>query len=282
MNIGFIADYFSDEVPGGGELNNEELIGILSKENNVLKIKSLDCGDEAFEHFATAEYDHFIVSNFISLSEKSKLKLQENYKYIIYEHDHKYILNRNPGQYNDYLAPKDQIVNFDFYKNATAVVCQSTFHKEIVEKNLGLKNIVSVGGNLWSEETLELLESMSTKEKSLRFSIMHSPILHKNTTDAIRFCEVKNLSYELIPPLPYTDFLRRLGTNTGLVFFPKTPETLSRIVCEARMMGMKTITNKRLGAAQEDWFKFKGTELINIMREKRKEIPLTVMELLSG
>lgn len=282
MNIGFIADFFSNEVGGGGELNNEELIQILSGEHNILKIKSVDCDDEAFDHFDKVGYKHFIIGNYINLSESSKQRIQENYKYIVYEHDHKYLLNRNPGEYGDYMAPKDQIVNFDFYKNAVAVICQSTFHKEIVEKNLNLDNIVSVGGNLWSEEVLQFLKEMSTKEKLLKFSIMHSHIYHKNTTDAIRFCEVKKLDYELIPTLPYLDFLRRLGTNYGLIFFPKTPETLSRIVCEARMMGMKTITNKRLGASQEDWFKFKGSALIDIMRMKRKEIPSTVMELLNG
>ena len=37
----FIADFFADEVPGGGELNNQQLIEILRKRGvDVLEIKS--------------------------------------------------------------------------------------------------------------------------------------------------------------------------------------------------------------------------------------------------
>ena len=36
----FIADFFADEVPGGGELNNEQLIQILQKRGvDVSQIK---------------------------------------------------------------------------------------------------------------------------------------------------------------------------------------------------------------------------------------------------
>ena len=37
MKICFIADFFADEINGGGELNNEELINILSVEHHVTK-----------------------------------------------------------------------------------------------------------------------------------------------------------------------------------------------------------------------------------------------------
>ena len=90
------------------------------------------------------------------------------------------------------------------------------------------------------------------------------------------------MQYELIPPLLYKDFLTRLGSNKTFVFFPKTPETLSRIVVEARMMGMKTITNHQVGATKEDWFKLKGVDLVNKMRSKREEIPSIILEILNG
>ena len=40
MNIGFVADFFADEVGGGGELNNEEFIEIVRKSHEVKKINS--------------------------------------------------------------------------------------------------------------------------------------------------------------------------------------------------------------------------------------------------
>ena len=80
-------------------------------------------------------------------------------------------------------------------------------------------------------------------------------------------------------PCPYEEFLFRLGQKEGFVFFPKTPETLSRIIVEARMMDMKVITNNLPGAVKEPWFKKRGTELIDIMREKRKEISQKVINI---
>jgi hypothetical protein len=44
-------------------------------------------------------------------------------------------------------------------------------------------------------------------------------------------------------------------------------------VVEARMMGLSVITNNLVGATKEEWFSLKGIELINVMTEKRKQIP---------
>jgi hypothetical protein len=199
-------------------------------------------------------------------------------KYIIYEHDHKYLIDRNPALFNDFLAPKEAIVNYKFYSSAKAILCQSSFHKSIIERNLNLKNIISLGGNLWSEESLYLMEEISKNNKKESCSIMKSNIGHKNTYEAIRFCQAKNLDYELIEDKNYHNFLRKLGSNEKFVFFPKTPETLSRVVVEARMMGCSTITNNLIGATKEPWFEQKGSDLIKTIRKKREEIPQRVIE----
>ena len=85
----------------------------------------------------------------------------------------------------------------------------------------------------------------------------------------------------LIPPQPANDFIKDLGQYKTLVFFPQTPETLSRIVVEARMMGMSTKTTNNVGAIHEDWFEKKGLDLINYLRyNKKKEIINTILETL--
>ena len=72
-----------------------------------------------------------------------------------------------------------------------------------------------------------------------------------------------------------------LGKHKGLVFFPKTPETLSRIVVESRMMGMSVITNNMVGATSEKWYSFKGESLVDLMCEKREQITNKVLEFLN-
>jgi len=272
----FIADFFAEHVTGGGELNNEELIKILiNRGYNVVKMQS---------HLATPKFivdnenEFFIISNFINLHKVCKRQLVY-LRYIIYEHDHKYLRSRNPATYDDFKAPERDILNYTFYKNAIAVLCQSSFHKDIVELNLKLDNIISLGGNLWSLEHLKLLRKLGKTKKSDKCSIMDSPIEHKNTYYAVRYCIAKGEEYERIPSCEYTEFLTRLSKNKTLVFFPKTPETLSRIVVEARMMGISLKTNNLVGATKEDWFKSKGEELIDLMIEKREQIANKVEEL---
>ena len=266
----FIADFFVDQVAGGGELNNEEAIKILRERgHDVQKINS---------HLANLNFignnidKKFIIGNFINLSAQSRDLLTEEAEYIIYEHDHKYLQTRDPSVFEDFSAPEAAIINRNFYKNAVATLCQSKFHADIVRKNLGYDNIINLGGNLWSEEILDFIENLSLKKKKNNISVMQSTNPIKNTYDAITYCKIKKTSYDLIQPQPYKNFLTSLSKNDTFVFFPKTAETLSRVVVEARMMGMAVITNKLIGATSEEWFKFKGKDLVDTMREQRKII----------
>ncbi len=101
----FVADFFANEVPGGGELNNQELIEILRKrDTHVLEVKSIRLTPEFISE--CSKDVKFIVANFVMLSEESKTILENDREYIIYEHDHKYVKSRNPADYNNFIAPK--------------------------------------------------------------------------------------------------------------------------------------------------------------------------------
>jgi len=264
----FIADFFANQVLGGGELNDAVLLERLRQTLSVVdalpshEVRLSDC--EA--------YDNFIVSNFVNLSKKVKDHLQSK-NYVIYEHDHKYLVGRNPGVYPNFEPPASDIINRQFYVKARAVFCQSNFHAAIVKANLGLDNVVSLGGNLWPEEHFEVMEEMCKYSRgSTTYAVIQSPVLHKNTSEAVQYCEALQLEYGLVLPQEPVSFLRDLGTYTTLVFLPKTPETLSRVVVEARMMGMATKTTNNIGAIHEEWFTKKGLDLIDYMRRRQEEI----------
>jgi hypothetical protein len=275
----FIADFFADQMPGGGELNNEVLINDLHARRGY----TVRCvNSHQVEHSDLMYRSKIIVSNFANLSEKNK-KILLNKDFIIYEHDHKYLTSRNPGLYPDYIAPKNLIINRHFYANAKAVLCQSQFHADIARKNLELDNIVSLGGNLWSDEHLNLLEEIcKSPQRQTKHAIIVSNIDHKNTHGAVNFCEVMNLEYDLIQPSEPPVFFRELGSRSALIFLPKTPETLSRVTVEARMMGMGTKTTSNVGAVHEEWFHKKGLDLIEYMCYKRDMIINTVLEKLDA
>ena len=269
-DICFVSDFFANQVNGGGELNNEILINLLSeKGHNVTKIKSHTVN----LNFLKQNKDKkLIIANFVNMHSDCREYIQSNCDYVIYEHDHKYLINRNPAEYENYLASADQIINKEFYSNSKFVFCQSRFHADIVEKNLQIDNIVNLSGNLWSIDALDMMRELSKREKKDKCSIMDSNIQHKNTSGAINYCVNKGYQFELILPCAPKEFLSRISKNDKFVFFPLTPETLSRIVVEARMMGMKVVTNRRLGAVSEEWFSMKGEPLIDYMLDKRLQI----------
>jgi hypothetical protein len=129
-----------------------------------------------------------------------------------------------------------------------------------------------LGGNLWDTTSLEKMTDFAKKDKKEVCSIMNSPIPHKNSIGAVNYCKEQKLNFELINPCTYYEFLDKISNNDTFVFFPQTPETLSRVVVEARMMNMKVITNSLVGASSEDWFKLRGEPLISFFQNKRKEI----------
>jgi hypothetical protein len=263
----FVSDFFVEQIIGGGELNDFEVFKELKNKNfEVSRVHSHLLKKEKLNHDT-----FYIVSNFINLSHDVKKELC-NFNYIIYEHDHKYLRSRNPAIYKNFVAPTDQIINIDFYKNAMAVLSQSTFHDEIINKNLNLNNTINLSGNMWSFTSLEFMSKVSKKDKKDCTSILNSSIDHKNTSGSILYCKSKNEEYELISDKNYYSFLSKLGSNRKFVFIPKTPETLSRICVEARMMNMSVVTNSLIGASKEQWFSLKGEKLINFMMKKRIEI----------
>lgn len=271
-NFIYVSDYFLSDFIGGGELNDHELCVLLESDkirSNSLNVSFLNKNKDS----------NFIVSNFVNLPQTVKQKLIKDHKYIIYEHDHKYLRTRNPAEYKDYLAPKQEIVNLDFYRSAIAVLCQSSFHKSIITKNIDIENVVNVSGNLWSTDSLNYIESILDNDKKDRYSILKSNTWHKNTSETSFYCRKKGYEYDLISSNDYHEFLSLLSRNNKFIFLPKTPETLSRVVVEARMLGITTITNKNVGASYEPWFELKGLDLINHMRNKRITIPNLIKEM---
>jgi|TARA_E500000331_G_scaffold288658_1_gene284167 hypothetical protein len=277
--IVFVADFFADQVQGGGELNNEEVISLLKDRGHTLeKVLSQNVTKD---FLLKNKESNFIVANFIGLSEECKRDLySKSYKYIIYEHDHKYLRTRDPSGFENHTAPKDQIINLPFYTNALGVMCQSKMHKEVVYKNLQIDNIHNLSGNLWGEDILDKLSTLNKKEKHNKYSIWDSYNPIKATSDTIRFCHSKSIPYELVGNLPYQDFLEKMSNNDTFIFLPKTLETLCRVIVEARMCGMKVVTNNQVGATSESWFSLKGDDLIEVMRKKREEIITKIEDVL--
>ena len=268
-----LSDFYLSDLPfgGGAEYNDQILYDLMSSKG--IKINRKRSREATHDYLVSLKKDtKIIVSNFIQLSESSKNYIINNFDYIIYEHDHKYLRRRIPSLFYNFKAPDSEIVNYSFYKSAKAVLSQSGFHKKIIKLNIDIDNIVNLSGNLWTDLDFEQFKNNLTIEKKERCSILESSLQNKGTADAIQHCEKNNIRYELISDKNYYNFLKKMAKNQKLIFLPTIPETFSRICIEARMMGCSVITNGMVGAKYEEWYQLKGQELIDTMVNKRDMI----------
>ena len=291
MKIFYISDFLAGSphklrdgrevlVTGGAELCDDVLLSLLEKENHkVVKFKAREVGVKHLDLYKKFGF-HFLVSNFIQLSEAAKSWFVENpCIYSIMEHDHKYIKSRDPSQYPNFLVAKNDLINQSFYINAKNIFAQSSLHAEVIRKNLNLGSVVNLGMSLWSDEHLDIIESFANMEKSSAHAVLDSRNPTKNTFSNIRFCESKGLSYTKISSPEYSTFIEQLSKCEKLVYFPAVLETFNRMLIEARMLNCRVITNELNGCISEPWFKdLTGQELIDFARTERVNVAQKVAD----
>ena len=264
--IKFIADFFVEDVFGGGELVNEEIIkGLIASGKVVEKIK---CHEVNIEDLT----GQLLIGNFINLSEASKNHISKKCNYSIIEHDHKYSKTRDVSNYDDYILPSNQVINRSFYENAKSIYCQSLKHSNIVALNLGLDNVVNLSTSIWSEEHLGIISDNSNKIKNGKTMVLGSNNSIKNTSYAKHICESNGIDYDIVGPLPYKDLIEKMSEYSELLFIPGVFETFNRLLVEAKMLGCKVKTTDRNGCISENWFKeLSGPDLLDFIKNSKND-----------
>ena len=275
-----ITDFYFSEVNGGAEANAEALIDRFKDcDVDITKMKS----SQASTQFLSENKDKvFIFSNFIFLKEECKQYAINNLRYFVYEQDHKYIRSRNPIKYVNFVAPKEERVNIDFYKAAIRVLFLTKLSMEVFRKNTDLDNLMNLKSSVWRKHELSYLMKLCNNEKTPKIAIMNSSNPIKRRRDCIEICNKNGWEYDLIEDKDFKNFLRKLSKYEKLLFLTGHLETCARIVVEAKMLNMKVITNKKLiGAASEEWYKLSGKQLINKMEEISYNMPYRILEVLN-
>ena len=274
MKIVFVSDFFEDQVKGGAEIYDGILIRLLRESGSkVVRFSTREFIDKHVLLYRQSGF-HFIISNFVNMhisAYEELLKVPSSYS--ILEHDHKYIKERDPSRYKDFLVPSDRICFREFYANAKNVFAQSKIHASCIQRNLRIFNVVNLGMSLWSKHQISILRKYADGSKDNCAAVMQSRNPIKNTQEALEFCSKKGMSYKLVASPNYEEFIRQLSECDRLVFFPKVLESFNRVLLEARMLGLKLSTNSLNGCTSEDWFhNYKGEELINFVEEQREVV----------
>jgi len=269
--ITFIADYFIDEISGGAELSDGVLADYLDSKN--WDVKKVKCQDFNPNHHNA---DTFIISNFATLSAMCKdWFINSGCKYIVIERDQKYVLSRNTAMYPNFIAPKSQVTNESFYVNAHKVFCLTNHSQDILLAHIDLKNTYALGCTQFSETQLDILQKSLDIKKSKKniFAITAG----KRSDLAKGYCQKTELEYEVLgesgpglqEKLQYEDFIPALAQYGGIVFFSHAVETCCRLLIEAKVLGLKIITDNKNGCTYEDWWsKYKGRELLDFLKVK--------------
>ena len=263
---------------GGAECNDYEIIKLLN--SSGIKCDFLTTHEFNNKAGFINDYDLYIVSNFYFISENAKTFLYGK-KYIITEHDYKFVRERNPCFYPNLTVPPEKVVHLDFYRNAKFVLVQSDFQKQVFGRSVKLDNIINFSGNLWADDTLDLILSLSKTPKNGKAAILGEDDNGIKGRDvSIEFCKKVHLKYELLPKTDHQSFLNNLSKYSTYVFFPRSPETLSRVCIEARLMGLSVITSDYTAAVHEIFFDYESDKMIEYIKSKPNQIKKLILDLI--
>ena len=266
MKIGFLGDLFVENLQGGGELNDAVLIDFLLQKHHLTKYRCSQINLDSLQ-----QEDLYIVSNFVTLPVSIRDWLTDK-KYLIYEHDHKYVRTRDASKFKDFEIPPDHLIHQEFYKKAHKVVVLSRICKDILEKNNISNNVYNIGCSLWRDKTLDHLATLSCIEKKYKFGVVDNKNPVKGLARALKYCEHREIKPHLIKSNNYYDFLAQLAECENLIFFPQVLETFSRLAAEAKMLNCNLVTTPNmLGLASEDYSYLKGNELIEKIRDQKNK-----------
>lgn len=275
-----VMDFYFSEIQGGAEINAESLVDRFRDQGHeIIKIKS----EQATVEFLEGHKEFvFIFSNFILLPENSKKYAIDNLKYFVYEQDHKYIKSRNPIKYVNFIAPKEERINIEFYGHAIRVMFLTKLSMDVFRLNTELDNLLNLESSVWRSDELEHLRKICNNEKINKIAIMNSSNPIKRRSDCIRLCKSKGWDYDLIGDKNFKKFVEKMSRYEKFLFLTGHLETCARVVVEAKMLNLKVITNKKLiGAASENWYSLSGEELIDEMERISFEMPDKILEVLN-
>lgn len=277
--ICYISDFFLDGPgpSGGAELSDDVLVRFLKKQGHQVS-------KEMSSRFSFSRYSKdffFIISNFATLSQEARDCFSSSFsnKYIIIERDQKYVRTRNTANYPNYIAPKSEVVNQEFYANAKKVFCLTNKQMEIMSAHVDLNNLESLGCTQFSENQLSTLSENIGNKKNEKYAIVKGKMWKKS----VALCEKQGIEYDILEKQEYSKFIRSLSEYKGIVFFSHAFESCCRLLIEARILNLSIITDDKNGCTYEEWFKnHKGRDLLEVVTHKTSETMMTISDEVSS
>ena len=248
---------FVENYVGGAELTSEAII-----HDSLLPVHKVHSQTVTKELMGSNTDKFWIFGNFNNLSEECIMFAIKNLDYSILEYDYKYCIVRSPekhqassGYCNCHNERRGKIVSI-FYANSKTTWFMSKKQREIYCKKFPFLDThnTKVLSSVFSQETLDYIESLSCTNKNNKWIILDSQSWIKGREEAIKYANDNNLDYELVWGLEHKELLQKLSASKGLLYIPPGGDTCPRLTIEARLLGCELILNDNVQHKDEAWF----------------------------
>jgi len=279
----FVADLFAEDYTGGAELTTENLIAHLVKSGKkICKLKSSQVNQENIQ---AGLMKHWVFCNFSGMDLNLIPVIIANLNYSIIEYDYKFCKYRSVEKHR-YAENKECDCSEQTHgKMVSAFLfgAINLFWMSEKQRDLYIKKFPflassnsTVLSSIFSIETLKKLKKIRAKskkinEKSQKAIIVGSNSWIKGVQDSIKYCQEKEIKYDLVQGLEHSALLNKMSEFTDFVFMPKGGDTCPRIVIEAKLAGLNIHTNLNTQHADEAWWSA-GPDEIEEYLKSRAEI----------
>jgi hypothetical protein len=146
-------------------------------------------------------------------------------------------------------------------KKAKHIFFMSERQRSIYSQHLPMLDFskTTVLSSCFSKADLALMKDLKDNPKNDKYAILqgfggwHSQA--KGLEDAIQFCEINKVPYDVLPIQKHEDHIKTLAKYKSLVFLPIIDDTCPRAIIEARLLGLEVITNINCQHVTEWWWK---------------------------
>lgn len=268
----FVQDFFVDHYKGGAELTSEAII-----QDSLFPINKVMSSNVTKKTMKKWKDCLWIFGNYANLSEECLFYALKNLNYATIEYDYKHCVYRSiekhieaEGSCDCHTTRKGKIVSM-FINNSKLSFWMSKKQMEIHQQIFPFLNSDKnkVLSSIFSQDTIEFIESLDTNKKNNKWLILNSPSWIKGTEDAITYAKENNLEYELVWNLEYKELLKKMASSKGVIFLPKGADTCPRWIIESKMLGCELVTNENVQHKDEEWFESK--ESVFSYLQKRAE-----------
>lgn len=281
----FVCDNFADKFIGGAELSVQ--VHIDSCPFPKILVKSSEFNPKKFNH----KKDLLVFGNYANLNRDHFGDITTRFKYVIEECDYKYCSYRSSHKHKA-MAGKDCDCHltaygldiFAFMRGAAWMFWKSERQRGEyirlfgygVQKNGDYLSPLepffgTIVGGVFSDEIIDFILSLKDTPKQEQAFVLYSGSWIKGYSNASRYCRENKIKELTVGNIGYRDCLRAMATCSTLVYLPNGFDVSCRMVTEAKLLGLKVITNNLVQHVTEPWFTGSDEDRIAFLRSRNPE-----------